>query len=64
MIDWLSAPADLSRLDVLVAISLFFVFVSVDLFFAVRCLFRISDLKDRQARTWMDLIDRINEAKK
>ena len=64
MIEWLTASADLSRLDVLVAISLFFVFVSVDLFFAVRCLFRISDLKGRQARTWMDLIDRINEAKK
>lgn len=64
MIDWLSAPADLSRLDVLVAISLFFVFVSVDISFAVRCLLMLSDLKDRRARTWMDLINRINEAKK
>ena len=64
MIDWLSAPANLSRLDVLIAISLFFVFVSVDLFFAVRCLLRISDLKDRHTRSWMDLLDRIKEAKK
>ena len=63
MIEWLSAPADLTRLDVCIAFILFFAFVCVDIYFALRCLFFIMDFNDRNARSWMQVIERLKESK-
>ena len=64
MIEWLSAPADLTRLDVCIAFLLFFFFVCVDIYFALRFLFVIQDYNDRNTRIWMTFIDRTKEAKR